>query len=98
MRQTAVDLDVSWLVPADLDAVDALARLQVAAARRGRQLQLHGCAGGLSELITFVGLSDVVRACPCCSRHISEEVSGEMARMLVGAGSPRVSRRPPGEG
>jgi hypothetical protein len=32
MRQTAVALDVSWLVPADLDAVDALARLQVAAA------------------------------------------------------------------
>jgi ABC-type transporter Mla MlaB component len=80
MRQTAVDLDVSWLVPADLDAVDALARLQVAAARRGRHLQLHGCAGGLSELITFVGLSDVVRPCPCCSRHFSEEVSGEMAR------------------
>jgi hypothetical protein len=28
-----VDVDVSWLVPADLDAVDALARLQVAASR-----------------------------------------------------------------
>jgi len=30
-----VDLDVSWLVPADLAAVDALARLQLAAARCG---------------------------------------------------------------
>jgi hypothetical protein len=33
-----VDLDVSWLVPADLDAVDALARLQVAVSQCGRRL------------------------------------------------------------
>ena len=37
----AVDVDVSWLVPADLDAVDALARPQVAASRGGRWLQFH---------------------------------------------------------
>jgi hypothetical protein len=66
----AVDLDVSWLVPADLDAVDALARLQVAASRRGRWLQLHGADGGLAELLEFVGLSDVVRLCPCCRSSV----------------------------
>ena len=33
-----VDFDVSWLVPADLTALEALARLQVAASRCGRWL------------------------------------------------------------
>jgi ABC-type transporter Mla MlaB component len=61
-----VDLDVSWLVPADLGAVDALARLQVAVSRSGRRLQLHGANGGLVELLEFVGLSDVVHLCSCC--------------------------------
>jgi ABC-type transporter Mla MlaB component len=61
-----VDLDVSWLVPADLGAVDALARLQVAASRCGRRLRLHGANGGLAELLEFVGLSDIVHVCPCC--------------------------------
>jgi len=41
-----VDLDVSWLVPADLGAVDALARLQVAVSRCGRLLQFHAADGG----------------------------------------------------
>jgi hypothetical protein len=63
---TVVDLDVSWLVPADLSAVDALARLQVAASRCGRRLRLHGADGGLAELLEFVGLGDVVHLCQCC--------------------------------
>ena len=66
----AVDLDVSWLVPADLGAVDALARLQVAASRCGRRLQLHGVDGGLAELLEFVGLSDVLDPCPWCLRGL----------------------------
>lgn len=61
-----VDLDVSWLVPADLDAVDALARLQVAASRCGWWLQFHGSDGGLVELVEFVGLGDLVHLCPHC--------------------------------
>jgi hypothetical protein len=61
-----VDLDVSWLVPADIGAVDALARLQVAASRCGWWLQFHGADGGLVELVEFVGLGDVVHLCPCC--------------------------------
>jgi hypothetical protein len=55
-----VDLDVSWLVPADLGAVDALARLQIAASRCGCWLQFHGADGGLVELVEFVGLRDVL--------------------------------------
>jgi hypothetical protein len=62
----AVDLDVSWLVPADLNAIDALARLHLAAMRGGRSLRLHGADGGLAELLEFVGLGDVVRLCPHC--------------------------------
>jgi hypothetical protein len=62
----AVDLDVSWVVPADLRAVDALARLQVVASRFGERLVLHGADGGLVELLEFVGLGDVLRLCSCC--------------------------------
>jgi ABC-type transporter Mla MlaB component len=61
----AVDLDVSWLVPADLGAVDALARLHVVAGRRGCRLRLHGADGGLAELVELVGLGDVLQLCPC---------------------------------
>jgi len=61
-----IDLDVSWLVPADLAAVDVLARFQVAAARRRSQLRLHGADGTLAELIEFCGLGDVVQLCSCC--------------------------------
>ena len=63
---SVVDLDVSWLVPADLCAVDALARLQVTASRCGRSLQLHGACGGLPELLEFYGLGDVLHVCGCC--------------------------------
>jgi ABC-type transporter Mla MlaB component len=62
----AVDLDVSWLVPADLSAVDALARLRLAASRCGRSLRLHGADGGLAELLELVGLSDILHLCPHC--------------------------------
>ena len=61
-----VDLDVSWMVPADLDAIEALARLQVTASRYGWWLQFHGADGGLVELVEFVGLGDVVHLCPYC--------------------------------
>jgi ABC-type transporter Mla MlaB component len=60
----AVDLDVSWLVPADIGAVDALARLHVVAARRGCRLRLHGADRGLAELVELVGLGDVLDLCP----------------------------------
>jgi ABC-type transporter Mla MlaB component len=63
-----VDLEVSWLVPSDLGAVDLLARLQVAVSRRGCVLRLHRVDGGLAELLDFVGLSDVMNLCPCRDR------------------------------
>jgi hypothetical protein len=63
-----VDLEVSWLVPSDLGAIDALARLHIAVSRCGCVLRLHLVDGGLAELLDFVGLSDVMNLCPCRDR------------------------------
>jgi hypothetical protein len=67
-----VDLDVSWLVPADLRGVDALLRLQVAANRRGCWLEFHGAAGDLAELLEFIGLREVVHLCRCCPSSLED--------------------------
>ena len=61
-----VDLDVSWLVPADLGAVDVLARLQMTASRCGWWLQFHDANGGLVELVELVGLGEIMHLCPDC--------------------------------
>lgn len=46
----------------DVDAVtvDALARLQLAARRRGCQVRLQHASSELLELVAFMGLSDVL--------------------------------------
>lgn len=66
VRWRGVDLDVSWLVPADLGAVDTLARLQLAVSRCGGRLVLHRADRSLVELLDLVGLGDVLHLCPCC--------------------------------
>jgi anti-anti-sigma regulatory factor len=48
-------------VPADLVAVDTLARLALAARRQGCQLRLRGTSEELRALITFMGLAEVLR-------------------------------------
>ena len=68
-----VDLDVSWLKTADLTAVDALARLQLAATQRAHWLQLHGADQELVELLELVGLSDIVHLCPSCRWSVSRD-------------------------
>jgi ABC-type transporter Mla MlaB component len=47
-------------VAADAVAVDALARLQVAARRRGCRVRLRGASDGLRDLIAFLGLDAVL--------------------------------------
>ena len=69
-----VDLSVSWLVTADLTAVDALARLQLAATQRAHRLQLHGADQELADLLEFVGLSDIVHLCPNCGSSMRRGV------------------------
>jgi ABC-type transporter Mla MlaB component len=47
-------------VEADAVAVDALARLQLAARRRGCRIHLRGAGPELRELVAFMGLRDVL--------------------------------------
>jgi ABC-type transporter Mla MlaB component len=47
-------------VDADAVTVDALARLQLAARRKGCQVRLRNASGELLELVAFMGLGDVL--------------------------------------
>lgn len=60
-RSTAAEVrcDVDG-VDADAVTVDALARLQVAARRRGCQVRLQGASDSLRDLLAFMGLEDVL--------------------------------------
>jgi ABC-type transporter Mla MlaB component len=51
--------EVSGVEP-DAVTVDALARLQLAAHRRGCQVRLRNASSELLELVAFMGLSDVL--------------------------------------
>ena len=51
--------DVSGIAP-DAVAVDALARLQLAARRHGCQVRLRHAPPELAELVDFMGLADVL--------------------------------------
>lgn len=54
-----VDCDVGG-VAVDAVTVDALARLQLAARRRGCQVRLRNASHELRELVAFMGLGDVL--------------------------------------
>ncbi|HLB77915.1 MAG TPA: hypothetical protein VJO72_12855 [Candidatus Dormibacteraeota bacterium] len=47
-------------VHADAVAIDALARLQLAAQRRGCRVRLRGASVELRDLVAFMGLRDVL--------------------------------------
>ena len=51
-------------VAADVATVDSLARLALAARRRGWCVRLYGASEELRELVAFMGLSDVLRDSP----------------------------------
>ena len=51
--------DVDTVEP-DAVTVEALARLQLAARRRGCQVRLRGASAELVELVDFMGLTDVL--------------------------------------
>jgi ABC-type transporter Mla MlaB component len=54
-----VPCDVAGVEP-DAVTVDALARLQLAARRRGCQVRLRGASSELLELVDFMGLKNVL--------------------------------------
>ncbi|HYZ80787.1 MAG TPA: STAS domain-containing protein [Solirubrobacteraceae bacterium] len=47
-------------IPVDAVAIDALARLQLAARRRGAVLELLGASADLRDLLAFTGLDEAV--------------------------------------
>lgn len=49
---------------ADVVTVEALARLQLTARRLGRRISLARASPDLDRLVSFVGLADVLPACP----------------------------------
>ncbi|MEV0273035.1 MAG: STAS domain-containing protein [Nonomuraea sp.] len=55
-----VEFDVSAVHRPDAVTVDALARLHLAARRRGRRIQISGASPGLVALLSLIGLADVL--------------------------------------
>lgn len=55
--------DVASLVDPDAAIVDALARLQLTARRRGGQVRLRHACTDLQDLLALMGLCDVVPLC-----------------------------------
>lgn len=56
---TEADCDVAG-VPADAVTIEALARLQLAARRRSCTIRLHDASSELLELVSFLGLANVL--------------------------------------
>ena len=61
MRRTRVTLEYSALTRPTVETIDELARLQLAAHRKGCRLELTGTHPSLLELIDFCGLAEVLR-------------------------------------
>jgi ABC-type transporter Mla MlaB component len=62
LEETAAEVvvcDVHGVEP-DAVTVDALARLQLAARRHGRQIRLCSTSPALRDLVSFMGLTDVL--------------------------------------
>ncbi len=60
VKRAIVLYDASELV-ADAATVDALARMQLAARRRGTEIRLVGASEALCGLIALMGLADVLK-------------------------------------
>jgi hypothetical protein len=75
--------DVSGLA-ATLDTIDALARLQLNARRRGCRLQLRNIDGALKELIALIGLRDTLL--PCVSTEHPQHTAVEDSDRHAGSG------------
>ncbi len=60
-RAQVVVCDVGGLIDPDCVAIDAVARLQLAARRRGATVTLLRASNELKELLEFIGLENVIR-------------------------------------
>jgi hypothetical protein len=62
-RPSTIVCDVGALPP-DVEAVDALARLQLSARRLGLEVRLRHASSELQDLLVFAGLREVLRVEP----------------------------------
>jgi hypothetical protein len=60
---------VDTAAAADLLTVDALARLQLAVARGGGRIRVHGASPDLCRLLDLAGLAGVVECCDSDERR-----------------------------
>jgi ABC-type transporter Mla MlaB component len=60
MVEIVIPCDVAWVARADVHVVDALARLQLAAKRRGRRLVLQNASRDFADLVGLMGLAEVL--------------------------------------
>jgi ABC-type transporter Mla MlaB component len=58
--EIVIPCDVAWVARADVHVVDALARLQLAAKRRGRRLVLQNASLDLADLVGLMGLGETL--------------------------------------
>ena len=70
-----VVLDVSDLPP-DVGTIGVLARFQLAARQRGRQVRLRDASDDLRALVDFVGLGEVLRLEPRRQAEQREDTVG----------------------
>jgi ABC-type transporter Mla MlaB component len=74
--------DVAQVVEPDVAAVDALARLQVAARRLGRRVRVRNASPEFRRLLAFMGLADVL----ACRGTLRVEVGREAPERKEGLG------------
>ena len=60
MVEIVIPCDVAWVARADVHVIDALARLQLAAKRRGRRLVLQNASHDLADLVGLMGLAEAL--------------------------------------
>ena len=76
MVEIVIPCDVAWVARADVHVIDALARLQLAAKRRGCSLVLRNASRELAELVGLMGLADVLAVEPRRQAEQREERLG----------------------
>jgi hypothetical protein len=74
--EIVIPCDVAWVGRADVHVVDALARLQLAAKRRGRRLVLQNAPPDLADLVGLMGLAGVLGVEPWRQAEQREERLG----------------------
>jgi hypothetical protein len=80
--------DVGALVEPDVGAVDALARLQLAARRSGCRISLEHVAPELSELLELMGLAEVFARGGSALEAARQPEEGEQPRRIEEEADP----------